>query len=152
MLLAALGTSTDLEGFRALGANPDLGPRRFAALASFGHPGVIECVLAGIESGDPLTAVAAGEAFTRLTGAGIESDERATVVSQKGSGNTSELDPDGKPLCAAPTMGPGRVLLRTWRDFRRHINVANNVRMMIIMVWQGPGNPDRERKRARGCS
>lgn len=79
MLLAILGNASDLDFFQAIGRNAELGPGKFAALASFGHPSLMDIVIAGIESKDPQTAVAAGGAFTRMTGVNIDSNERVAV-------------------------------------------------------------------------
>jgi hypothetical protein len=85
LLLAILGELSDLERILVAGKTSSLGPQRFQALGAFGHPGVVEDLLAGVESDDPLTAVTAGAAFTRITGANIESDTRVQVPPEDGS-------------------------------------------------------------------
>ena len=52
---------------------------RFRALGAFGHPQVMPTILSGLESKDPRTAVAAGAAFTKITGCDVESSQRALM-------------------------------------------------------------------------
>jgi hypothetical protein len=85
LLLAILGDSSDLRSIRDAGKASELGPRRFKAFGAFGHPGVIELLLEGIEDEDPLVAVAAGTAFSKITGADIESDNRVQVLPEDAS-------------------------------------------------------------------
>ncbi len=84
-LLAILGGPEDLPRFAAIGRQAKLGPARFRLLGCFGHPAVMEQVMAGIRDPDPATAVAAGAAFTKLTGAEIESSTTATLPSDSSS-------------------------------------------------------------------
>jgi uncharacterized protein (TIGR02270 family) len=84
LLLAILGKPTDLERILAAGQASERGPQRFEALGAFGHPAVMETVLEGIESEDPYTAVAAGAAFTKITGANIDSDKRIQLLPEDG--------------------------------------------------------------------
>src|SRR5262249_2942322 len=78
-LLAILGNPSDLARILPAGLAAELGPRRFQILGSFGHPGLMEVILAGIASADLRTAVAAGAAFTKVTGVAIESERRALL-------------------------------------------------------------------------
>jgi uncharacterized protein (TIGR02270 family) len=84
LLLAVLGKPTDLERILAAGQASELGPQRFEALGAFGHPAVMETVLEGIESEDPGTAVAAAVAFTKITGADIDSGKRVQLLPKDG--------------------------------------------------------------------
>jgi uncharacterized protein (TIGR02270 family) len=79
LVLAILGKPQDLYLMLDAGKAAGLGPQRFRVLGAFGHPAVMEMVLKGIGDKDPLTAVAAGQAFTKITGADIESDKRVQV-------------------------------------------------------------------------
>jgi uncharacterized protein (TIGR02270 family) len=79
LLLAILGKPSDLERILAAGKSCELGPQRFRALGAFGHPAVTGALLEGIESDDPHTAVAAGNAFTKITGVDIDSDNRVQL-------------------------------------------------------------------------
>jgi uncharacterized protein (TIGR02270 family) len=78
-LLAILGKPTDLQQIVAAAKAGELGPRRFQALGAFGHPAVIGTLLEEIESDDPHVAVAAGTAFTKITGADINSHKRVQL-------------------------------------------------------------------------
>lgn len=85
MILAVLGKPSDLESVLRIGRNASLGPRRFQILGAFGHPGVVEDFLKEIEGSDPLTAVAAGEAFTKITGFDITSNDKVEILPDDGS-------------------------------------------------------------------
>jgi hypothetical protein len=79
LLLAILGQPFDLERILGVARAAGLGPLRFRVLGTFGHPGVVETLLEAMQSKDPLTAAAAGAAFTKITGADIESDQKVLV-------------------------------------------------------------------------
>jgi uncharacterized protein (TIGR02270 family) len=83
-LLAALGETGDLSAIQRLVQSPELGPDRFALAAGFGNPALAPLLLDALASGDPRTAVAAGEAFTRLTGADLGPGERVTLPPEDG--------------------------------------------------------------------
>lgn len=85
VLLAILSDPSELDRIMAAGKAAELGPQRLQVLGAFGHPGVVDTVLEGILSEDPLAAVAAGSAFTKITGADIESDKRVQVQPEDGS-------------------------------------------------------------------
>ncbi len=85
LLFAALAGPEDAPRLAALGGRTDLGARRFELLATLGHPSVFDWLLSAVESPDPRTAVAAGAAFTRLTGRDAESDRRVALPSEDGS-------------------------------------------------------------------
>jgi len=84
LLLAILGQPFDLERIQGVARAAELGPTRFDVLGAFGHPGVVETLLEGMQSKDPLTATAAGAAFTKITGADIESDQKVRVPPEDG--------------------------------------------------------------------
>jgi uncharacterized protein (TIGR02270 family) len=89
-LLAILGGPEDLARFAAIGQRSALGPGRFHLLGCFGHPGLVELLLAGMRDPDAATAVAAGAAFTKMTGAEIESANVARL-SNDGSAPADEF-------------------------------------------------------------
>ena len=68
LLLAILAAPSNLQAVLAIGRERELGPRRFGVLGTFGHPDVVRDLLIGMQSKDAETAVAAGIAFTKLTG------------------------------------------------------------------------------------
>lgn len=90
-LLAILGGPEDLPRFRALGDTRELGPLRFRPLGTFGQPALMDTVLDGIADPDPATAVAAGAAFAKMTGQGVDSDRRAKLPPE-GGGAPDELE------------------------------------------------------------
>ena len=85
LLLAILGKPSDLERVLAVSKATPLGPRRFQALGAFGHPAVIEPLLEELQSEDPRSVVAAAAAFTKITGADIESDQPTQLPPEDGS-------------------------------------------------------------------
>ena len=78
-LLAVLGDPQDLPRLRTIVSTVALGPARFPIAAAFGHPGLMDLLLIEVASPDPATAVAAGEAFTRITGQSVDSAERVRL-------------------------------------------------------------------------
>jgi NAD-dependent oxidoreductase involved in siderophore biosynthesis len=78
-LLAIIGTDGDLTLIESLGCTEALGPMRYTLLATSGNTRFVEQILTGMESVDPKTAVAAGAAFTKLTGLNIDSQNVAAV-------------------------------------------------------------------------
>ena len=70
-VLAALGDPSDARIVARLLDTPALGPERFALAASFGSPALAPLLLDALASANPREAIAAGEAFTRLTGADL---------------------------------------------------------------------------------
>lgn len=84
-LLAILGEPSDLKRIVGIGRTAELGSRRFEIYASYGHPRVIRDLLIAIEDEDANTAVAAGTAFTKITGADIDSEERVELQPEDGS-------------------------------------------------------------------
>jgi len=79
MLLAILGGAEQVARLLDIGQAAELGPLRFRILGAFGHPAVVELLLQGLESKEPRTAVAAGAAFTKITGADIASQQRVLL-------------------------------------------------------------------------
>jgi hypothetical protein len=81
-MLGVLGKPDDCTLIRQVGRNERLGVARFAVLASFGHPRVVPDLLRTIASDDPATAVAAGNAFVKITGADIGSDQLVMLAAE----------------------------------------------------------------------
>jgi len=71
LVLSILGQPDDLSQVLAIGRTVELGPRRFAALGAFGHPQVMGELMTAIESQDAAIAMAAAQAFTKITGVDI---------------------------------------------------------------------------------
>jgi uncharacterized protein (TIGR02270 family) len=76
-LLGILGTPQDLPLIAAIGRSSELGPARFSLIGAFGHPAVVDFLLSELANPDPTVAVAAAQAFTKITGQSIESGSRA---------------------------------------------------------------------------
>ena len=84
-LLAALGAPGDLPIMERIAASAALGPERFRVLAAYGHPRLVEPLIAALGDEDPKTAAAAGMAFERLTGVDVASNETATERPPEGA-------------------------------------------------------------------
>lgn len=85
VLLAILSKSDELQRILSIGKRADLGPKRFQILGAYGHPESVEELIRGMESSDLCSAVAAGVAFTKLTGCDVESDKRVQLPPEDGS-------------------------------------------------------------------
>jgi len=83
-LLALLGGPAELQPVLGLGRQAELGPGRFRLLGALGHPGVVEELLRGMENPELRSAVAAGAAFTKMTGCDIESGKRIQLPPEDG--------------------------------------------------------------------
>jgi uncharacterized protein (TIGR02270 family) len=83
-LLAILGGPEDVQRVITIAKVKELGPARFKLLGSFGHPALVELLLAELANPDPETAAAAGAAFTKITGEDIDSKDRAKAPPQNG--------------------------------------------------------------------
>ena len=78
-MLAAVLPPQEYQAVTALAALPAFGPERHQIAASFGHPVMIDFLLAEMESADPATAAGAGAAFGRMLGVSVESGRRVTL-------------------------------------------------------------------------
>ena len=104
-MLGVLGKPDDCTLIRQVGRNERLGVARFAVLASFGHPRVIPDLLRAIAGDDPATAVAAGNAFAKITGADIGSDQLVTLAAEKElPADESEAPPADEAVLPSPVM------------------------------------------------
>lgn len=78
-MLAAVLPPQEYKAVTALAALPAFGPERHQIAAAFGHPVMIDFLLAEMESANPATAAGAGAAFSRMLGVPVESGRRATL-------------------------------------------------------------------------
>ena len=90
-LLAILAGPEDLQLLKGLVANEALGPGRYRLAGAYGHPELMDLVLPGIANEDLPVALAAGAAFTKLTGLPIESGRRVTLPPE-GGGKPDEFE------------------------------------------------------------
>lgn len=84
LLLAILGKPDDLQRIQSTYRRPELGPKRFQLLGTCGHPGIIEELTHQMDTPDLRSAVAAGMAFTKITGCVVESDKRVQLPPEDG--------------------------------------------------------------------
>jgi hypothetical protein len=107
---AITGQPEDAPKFtELLGKTSSLGVERFDVAASFGHPSVVPTLLEAMGSEDPITAVAAGRAFSRMTGQDVESPQRVALLE----------DPDDDPDFADEAYLPDAARARAWWDGNR---------------------------------
>jgi hypothetical protein len=83
-LLAAIGDPRDTTLVARLIDTPALGADRFALAASLGATRLVPQLLEGLTSSNPREAAAAGEAFTRLTGADLGPGTPVTLPPEDG--------------------------------------------------------------------
>jgi uncharacterized protein (TIGR02270 family) len=83
-LLAILAGPEDLQLLKGLVAHESLGPGRYRLAGAYGHPELMDLVLTGIANEDLPVALAAGAAFTKVTGLPIESGTRVTLPPEDG--------------------------------------------------------------------
>ena len=87
-MLAVLATPADRELLLRLAGDKRLGPHGLAIAGACGDPGAVELLLREMQSLDPATAAAAGNAFWQITGCDVASGNRATI----GRDPDSQLD------------------------------------------------------------
>lgn len=83
-LLAVLGQPGDLDAVRQICRGTQLGSRRWQLYASYGHPRLVGDLLVVMTGKDVREAMAAGAAFTKITGAEIASPKRAPLDAEEG--------------------------------------------------------------------
>ena len=91
--LAALGMPEDFAAFSQLVLQLPSAEQRCVLLARFGHPGAFDLVVSWLEEEDVLAA-AAGEAFTRITGADIRGHRKTLDVAADADEFAREFAPD----------------------------------------------------------
>src|SRR5439155_14453948 len=79
-LLAIVGGPEDRARIEALVQCEDLGPERLTLAGTYGSPALVEPLLVALSSEDPELAAAAARAYTKLTGADVNTTEMATVA------------------------------------------------------------------------
>jgi len=133
-LLAIIGGPEDLPRFRALGDARELGPLRFRLLGTFGQPALMDTVLAGIADPDPASAVAAGMAFTKMTGQGVDSDRRAKLPPE-GGGEPDEFEAEFQEELTLPDPELAR---RVWERVQHWARVGRLCRGLDVTAQLTP--------------
>jgi hypothetical protein len=85
-----LGKPAERSRIEALSRAEVLGPRRLLLLGTYGHPALVENLLAAMAGGDPALAAVARFAFAKITGVDVAAPRRAAVVLEEG-GPPSDL-------------------------------------------------------------
>src|SRR2546426_10550881 len=110
-LLAILGGPEDAQLVAALGRTAALGAARFRLVGAYGHPALMDLVLAALTDADPATAAAAGAAFTKMTGQNIDSETKAKLPPENGA----EPDEFEAELQEEVTLPDPEVAQRHWK-------------------------------------
>jgi pSer/pThr/pTyr-binding forkhead associated (FHA) protein len=96
LLLAILGQPSHVNAIATVTKFVELGPRRFRVLGAYGHPAVVPPLLDGMD-GDPLAAVAAASAFSKIMGTEVESTGIVEIPSGDDPSDSEEVRvPDAK--------------------------------------------------------
>jgi len=133
-LLAILGAPDDLARFATIGRSDALGPARFRLLGSYGNPALIDLLLDGMRIPDPAAAVAAGAAFTKMTGADVTS---TTVVRTAAEAPADEFEAEFQDEVALPDPELAR---RHWEKARARLERA--ARLCRGVDVAGPITPE----------
>lgn len=135
LLLAILGQPVDLPRILDIGRTGDLGPRRFQLLGAYGHPEVMNDLIVGIENKDPAIAVAAGNAFAKITGVDVSRYEGAESASKQSSQAGSEqVALDGSLLPSSA------IAAREWRKLKSKFSAGQRwVRGLDVSRGLPPG-------------
>ena len=91
-LLAVLGEAEDLNRILSAAETVELGFKRLGLIGTFGHPGGVSLLLREMDSDDPLTATAAGDAFARITGKTVASKPRLSTAAPGNAGDGGQAD------------------------------------------------------------
>lgn len=112
--LAVLGIPADLSRIANIARDAKNGLRRFELLASYGHPETLEHIVQSLDSSDANEAVAAGKAFTTITGYEIEGDDRVELPPEDGS-EPDEFEKDFLEQAFLPDPAKAK---RYWKKYR----------------------------------
>ncbi|HYU10452.1 MAG TPA: hypothetical protein VEK77_13835 [Gemmatimonadales bacterium] len=123
-LLAILGGPEDLGLFATVASTEALGPVRFRLVGTYGHPGLVDLLLAALADPDPATAAEAGAAFTKITGQNVESDRRAKLPPENGS----EPDDFEAEFQDEVTLPDSELAQRHWELLKPQVGQAGRLR------------------------
>jgi hypothetical protein len=113
LLYAAIAPASDLPRFAHIAATPQLGPARFRLIGAFGHPALMDVIIAALASEDPTEATAAGAAYEKMTGFDVESGVVVAVP---------PADADDQPV---DVMLPDPIIARDyWESIRGELGGA----------------------------
>ena len=92
--LAVLGDEEDVALLHSAALAMDDVVARCQLVARFGHPSALNALMHWMADADMMLAVAAGEAFTRITGVDIRGERRVQPVPDDADDFTREMAPD----------------------------------------------------------
>jgi len=123
-LLAVLGGPEDVQLVTMLATTSALGPPRFELVGTYGHPGLMDLVLAALTDEDPAIAAAAGAAFTKMTGQNVDSDKKAKLPPENG-GEPDEFEAEFQEEVTLPDPD---VAQRHWKLVKPVFQQAGRLR------------------------
>jgi FHA domain len=135
LLLAILGEPADLARILAIGRAAELGPKRFEVLGAFGHPEVVNDLIVGIGNADAAIAVAAGKAFTKITGVDISSEAESASTSDQSPPAESE-----QGVVEGTALPSAEVAVREWRKLKGKFS-AGQRRRPTRSTWNRASKP-----------
>jgi uncharacterized protein (TIGR02270 family) len=109
---AAIATPEEYELVAAVARSAAAGPDRFRVVSAFAHPYFVDLLIKEMENADPATAVAAGTAFTAMTGRDVDSQHRGKVPADGGPpGDGFEAEFMDEPFLPDPELAR-----KHWRE------------------------------------
>lgn len=105
--LAVLGGQEDAPLLQKAGLEIADGAARCTLLVRFGHPSALHALLLWMNGDDPALAVAAGEAFTRITGVEIRGERKPLPLPE----GADEFDREMAPDVWFPDVAKARALM-----------------------------------------
>ena len=122
-MLAAVLPPQEYKAVTALAAQPAFGPERHQIAAAFGHPVMVDFLLAEMESADPATASGAGAAFSKMLGVAVESGRRVPLPPPNGKA-ADDFEAEFLPEVQLPDVPRAR---EHWERLRPRLAHATRV-------------------------
>lgn len=143
-LLAALGEAGDARTITTLIQNESLGALRYELAGLYGAPANVDELLSAMASDNPRLAIAAGLAFTRMTGVTITSAERVTFP-REGADPNDDFENEFLDEGVLPDVAKAQ---QTWLQMRDTFRDARRICWGRVAdhPWTGdmPGDADLE--------
>lgn len=122
-LLATLGEASDMSAVTMLLHNESLGALRLELAGLYGAPAMVDEVVAAMAPDNPRRAIAAGLAFTRMTGVDVTSAERVTFA-REGVDPADDFANEFQDEGLLPDIGKAQ---ETWLRLRDSLSHARRI-------------------------
>jgi uncharacterized protein (TIGR02270 family) len=103
-LFAAVASPEEYQLIGAVASHAEAGPHRFRVIGAFAHPYFVDLLIAEMANPNPAVAAAAAAAFEKMTGASVESDNRATIPSRNAPGDEFDKEFEDDVLLPDPAL------------------------------------------------